>query len=753
MPSMKRRHFLQFAGSSLAAIGLSQTNFLRQADRYGKALAQGTPRKLALLVGVNDYPQHVGALQGCITDVRMQYELLVHRFGFNPADIVIVSDPSAMLPAERIMGAPTRQNILTAFEEHLIKQAKEGDVVVFHYSGHGSRVIDRQPVPKFAPYNGTMMPNDARSARGDIEAKDIMGKTLFLLTSALKTDNVTTVLDSCHSEGGTRGGLVYRAVSSRYGSGEATPHGDELAYQERWMSHLNLTEAKLLELRSAGVAKGIAIGSAEQEQLAADATFGSGENLFHAGAFTYTLTRYLWQQSLSEPISTAFAKLAFSTRDVARENSLTQDPIFEVSPSCRDACDRQPVYFLTPDTPAAEAVVTQASSEVQFWMGGISSRSLDTFTPGAVFNLVNSSGETLGTVEQTGRRGLLGIGQLKEGQPAVEGMFLREKIRGVPDNPMLKVALDTSLGNDLSNAQAALGSVARVQVVPLDGSTEFDYIFGRMGAEARRQATEARVTNFPPDGSLCLFAPGLIPVPDSWRSDGAPETITEAVSRLDPRLKMLLAGRILKYVLNTDTSNLKVDAKVVPVNGRGVIGSFGSRGARDAGLVTQTIATNAQTLNAGTEVKIEISNDELDVISGLYMAVLVVGSSGDLTILHPRSPDAAEASALVLPNTKLTVPDLTVLGPAGFFELLVLASTEPLRDALKALEQVVVSRGESDVFYSLEASEAVNVMDLLLGDLDRGTRAGLGGPSYTGAARGVDTTKLAAMSAVFEVVE
>ena len=125
------------------------------------------------------------------------------------------------------------------------------------------------------------------------------GQTLFLLISALKTDNVTVVLDSCHSGGGTRGGLVYRAVDSKFGGGEATPSENELAYQEKWMSGLDISEAELLELRTAGIAKGIAIGSARKNQLAADASFGKNENAFSAGAFTYTLTRYLWQQSSS----------------------------------------------------------------------------------------------------------------------------------------------------------------------------------------------------------------------------------------------------------------------------------------------------------------------------------------------------------------------------------------------------------------------------------------------------------------------
>ena len=177
---MKRRHFLQFAGSTLATLGLSQTNFLHQANHYGKVLAQSTPRKLALLVGINDYSagENIPSLKGCLTDVRMQYELLVHRFGFNPADIMIVSDPSSALPAERVIGTPTQQTILDAFDNHLIQQAREEDVVVFHYSGHGSLVIDPNPVPEFAPHNGTMMPADARISRdqatnvqGVIEAK------------------------------------------------------------------------------------------------------------------------------------------------------------------------------------------------------------------------------------------------------------------------------------------------------------------------------------------------------------------------------------------------------------------------------------------------------------------------------------------------------------------------------------------------------------------------------------------------------
>ena len=280
---MKRRHFLQFAGSTLATLGLSQLDIARHGDRYGKVLAQSTPRKLALLVGINDYPDGVGwnPLRGCYTDVLMQKNLLKYGFGFQEEDILVLTDTDNPTNV-------TRDRILTAFEEHLIAHAKPGDVAVFHYSGHGSQVYDPDAPDRL---NGTFVPIDSPIPSEDGgTVNDIMGQTLFLLMKAVDTENLTVVLDSCHSGGGTRGNMTVR---SRSGGGEFLPSDEERAFQEKWMSELDLSEEELKDLRENNIAKGVAIASAQRHQLAADVPF----NGFHAGAFTYLMTRYLWQQT------------------------------------------------------------------------------------------------------------------------------------------------------------------------------------------------------------------------------------------------------------------------------------------------------------------------------------------------------------------------------------------------------------------------------------------------------------------------
>ena len=515
MSRINRRHFLQFAGSTLTALGLSQFDIFHQANRYSQVLAQSTPRKLALLVGINKYQQGIRPLRGCLTDVDMQRELLLHRFGFNSQDIVALTDEKA-----------NRQNILDTFENHLIKQAKPGDVVVFHFSGHGSRVIDPDPINPDG-INGTMMPYDRYSQNpGDAgKVRDIMGRTLFLLMYALETENVTAVLDSCHSGGGTRGNLVVRAFEdTRFGDENAQASPDELEYQNKLLSRLNLSPSKFQELRRKGIAKGVALGSAQRDQLAVDAPFSD----FHAGAFSYLLTRYLWQQSANQSVETTFVNLQRSTQDVAKSKNVVQVPQLEVKSGSNH--QQKPSYFLKPTNKTAEAVIRSVEGgEIKFWLGGVSSGNLESFTKGAIFNLIDGKGQVLAEVEQTNRKGMVGYGKLRNSQRAViqPGTLLRERVRGVPTDLNLRVGIDTSLGNQTNIAQGELQKINRVKAVVVDQKQDTDFILGKMTREYFQLVEKQKIQPIPAVGSIGLFSDGLIPIPESFGRVGEP--LNEAI--------------------------------------------------------------------------------------------------------------------------------------------------------------------------------------------------------------------------------
>jgi len=391
--SIKRRQFLQFAGSSLFTLGLSQLS--QQAESYGKVLALSTPRKLALIVGINDYPSPY-RLQGCGSDVMLQHHLLKYRFGFKDSDILTLENKDA-----------TRQGILSAFEEHLIKQAQPGDVVVFHYSGHGSRIVD--PDPAFVSSSqdktgleGTIVPVDAINQGQGGVIKDIMGHTLFLLVSALKTENVTVVLDSCFSGAATRNDFKPR---SRAGGTSFFISPEEKIYQDQLLSRLNLSRSEFIQRYRQGIAKGVVLAATSPEQTAADARLDG----FYAGAFTYNLTQYLWQQTSS-------AKSAIAGIEPRITQKYSQTPLYEAKVGSR--YEQQPIYFTNTSTSTADGVVTAVQgNQATLWLGGVNLETVD--DSGTVFNAINAQGRSSGKVILLKRTGLEGTarvsGVVKEG--------------------------------------------------------------------------------------------------------------------------------------------------------------------------------------------------------------------------------------------------------------------------------------------------------------------------------------------------
>ncbi|MEM6754643.1 MAG: DUF4384 domain-containing protein, partial [Cyanobacteria bacterium P01_C01_bin.38] len=588
------------------------------------------------------------------------------------------------------------------------------------------------------------------------KVRDIMGRTLFLLMYALQTENVTAVLDSCHSGGGTRGDLVVRAFEdTRFGTGNSQASAEEFEYQDKLLSRLKLPPGKFQELRRKGIAKGIALGSTQRDQFAADAHF----NGFYAGAFSYLLTRYLWQKSMSQSAQTTFINLQRITEDVAKSSHVVQVPLLETKPGSNHK--QKPIYFLKPTRQTAEAVIRSAKNgQIEFWLGGVSSESLDS-SKGSIFNLIDVKGKTLAEIEQTSRIGMVGYGKLRSGQKALikPGALLRERVRGIPTDLTLRIGIDASLKSQTEVVKTELQKINRVEPVVLNQKKDTNFIFGKMTSEYLQLAKKEKTkdTKLPPVGSIGLFSSGLIPIPDTFGK--VDEPVDAAIKRLQPKFTMLLAGRILRSVLNKNSSSLKVTADIVPNGARGNSSRIASRGAIESGIVTQKTSSTLQTLKPGNEIKVHVTNNEN---RNLYIAVLVIGSNGNIVLLYPSDYDSPEHASLVASKTELIVPPTTanpqddfkfiVQSPSGFLELLILASTEPLRNALRGIKRIAAERGtRSGNPLVFTEQESVKAMESLLGDLDNTTRASIA--AVRSDIRGVDTTQLAALSAIIEVAE
>lgn len=587
-----------------------------------------------------------------------------------------------------------------------------------------------------------------------------MGHTLFLLMYALKTDNVTVVLDCCHSGGAKRGNIVVR---SRDGGEKFQVSPQEFAYQQQLLKRLNLSSQAFIKLRREGVAKGVVIASAKRDQLAADAPFDD----FRAGAFTYLFTQYLWQQTTNKSVKRMLVDVSRSTTILSDDMSVLQEPELEIN----SFPNPNPITYFAPfKTSYAEAVVTQTRGAfLELWLGGIDAHSLEAFNKDAAFSVIDANGRETGLVKLESRQGLIGQGKFvsttKENAELKPGTLLQERIRGIPNDLTLKIGLDDAFdSNTTTQAQQALQAINRVTPLPLR-QQEVQYIFGSMTATRYRQLEKSQVANLPAVGSFGLFLPSLGQiVPQSFGE--ANENVTVAVQRLKPKFKSLLAARIVKQMLPNNTSQLKITASRNIAGSKKIISeSIPTRGiAKEAGasITTSAKATNIKDgeipkLPIATQVIFEVENQEP---APVYISILVIDATGDMAIIFPNDWAASEDAALLEAKNKQIIPGvddnfkLTISEPLGITEALIIASTSPLRTSLKALKEIARRAKQTRGPLAANNDEFLDITDKLLEDLDTSTRGGINveGVQLATGVRGVDAKKVAAMAITFEVV-
>jgi hypothetical protein len=141
----------------------------------------------ALLVGIDNY-QCINSLIGSKQDVKNMTQFIQSEWHYQPGQIRTLTDDAA-----------TRNGILKAFDDWLIRGSQAGDKVLFYYSGHGAFVQDDNRYPDESDgFDEALCPVNACQQNGkriNLIRDDDINQRL----KRLKGRQAMIIVDACHS--------------------------------------------------------------------------------------------------------------------------------------------------------------------------------------------------------------------------------------------------------------------------------------------------------------------------------------------------------------------------------------------------------------------------------------------------------------------------------------------------------------------------------------------------------------------------
>ena len=163
-------------------------------------------RLFAFLVGINDYPQSgVSPLKGCVNDATSLADFLQANYTDLEPDILLRTNAEA-----------TRAQFIQDFRAQL-GQANDGDVVFFHFSGHGSREISPPELWSINPdkRNETLVLYDSRDSEGADLADVELAVLLWEISQGKPNLDVVVSLDCCHAGSGSKSADDFKFINAR----------------------------------------------------------------------------------------------------------------------------------------------------------------------------------------------------------------------------------------------------------------------------------------------------------------------------------------------------------------------------------------------------------------------------------------------------------------------------------------------------------------------------------------------------------
>jgi CHAT domain-containing protein/tetratricopeptide (TPR) repeat protein len=656
-----------------------------QVPAQAQAASRPAPRKRALLVGVSDYCRDNSGRE-CRARGKFWWDLnsgndvdaikavlMSDQFGFKEDEIKVL----------KTKAETTRDSIVGAFKSFLTGQTGPGDIVYFHYSGHGGQVEDdanprhgRNPKvgDELDGLDETLIPSDY-AAQGD-GSKDIRDDELEELIAGLSGRQVTVTADSCFSGTITRNGrrLVRGIKISR--AVAANPLGRKDGPSGIFPQSATLPASLVV------------ISAARNDQLASETSDEStGKEM---GAFSYSLVRALGWAGRETTYRDIFEKV---NGEITRRSD-DQNPQLEGS--------RDNVLFsgvVRPPQPYINLAV--ADSKVMLKAG-----SLQGMTTGSRFSIYpagkdSKPGSPMAQAEITAVGPTASVLKLtpEPDEKALEELGAARAVETTHNfgDVRLKVIID--------NATRALLGEERMRV--LKGLALLN-VTG--DADWNVQVCRGRCDNEkPPAGSEPPPSAGVLTL---IREDGSIiERVPEGPQMLDG-VKGALEGearwRFVKTLRNESDPNLRIKMRLVPVtNVEQDPNTKLARSARDVAAEVPLAEGGQMVLHDGDTVMLEVMNLGTEEP---YVSVLDLRSTGEIGPLfpHPLVPPGNNENRIRVRNDRegrpvwqrIPIPFVIKIGkPYG-------------REVFKA----IVTRGEADFSPLFRPGDA--------GEIQRGQRRG-----------------------------
>lgn len=670
-----RRSFVQGVTASIISYWGWENQLILSPDQlnaYGATLQPSNVRKFALLVGINQYSSG-NSLKGCKTDVELQQELLIHRFGFQPQDIITLIDQQA-----------TRNQIINTFNEHL-QQASKDDVVVFHFSGYGRKVEmensdgNSSRVNSLIAYD-TIEPHDH-------QVDDILLDTLIKLAEKLNTSKYTLIFDTSFLPPST---VIQQQISLR-------SYDNDSALK---ISHLELDfHQQLVNNSSTPVTI-----APKNNKLSGLILLPNHENIaveihsndFNCGLFTYTLTQSLW--SFSSPINNSNLKKQITAK-IALYSSDTEQLDFYLQ-KLSDTLNYNLAFIPNSQGIGIVTKILEANN-LQIKLLGLPLLLLFNYGINSLLK-AQIDQENAVTIKINSLTGNIAKGTVIQGDISLvkTGLIVQELVRVIPTKLGLNIGLDNQLNKvEKVDATSALSTINAVSLVSTIDNNFVDYILDKSNEDHHQ--------------GYSLYSPTGIPLRYT-NPTSEHEGIHSAVKRLDEFLyfNFDLADKILNLTDNEYSSTLAVSTRL-QINSKNSLTQF-TKYTPNTTLETQSTQYNYQliTIPQNSFINIQLDNQNSE---DLYYLIFEINSAKEIFIYNnPQFKTIQAGNSQILPQENNSFKWF-LNSNKGLGELIIICSTSPFNKTLNILNKIYAPKLQNEQVFLINNS--VNVAKSVLEDL------------------------------------